>query len=171
MNKFKFFLLPLALLSGGGLISNVAALSVGDAVPSMTLPTATPGSAVDLTKLRGRVVYVDFWASWCGPCKQSFPWMNDMHAKYASRGLTIVAVNVDTKVPDADRFLAAMPAQFTVVFDPKGQTPKLFDVKAMPSSYLIDGDGKVVHVHVGFRDADRAALEAAIDNALAQQRK
>lgn len=171
MNKFKFFLLPLALLSGGGLISNVAALSVGDAVPSMTLPTATPGSAVDLTKLRGRVVYVDFWASWCGPCKQSFPWMNDMHAKYASRGLIIVAVNVDTKVPDADRFLAAMPAQFTVVFDPKGQTPKLFDVKAMPSSYLIDGDGKVVHVHVGFRDADRAALEAAIDNALAQRRK
>ena len=94
-----------------------------------------------------------------------------MHAKYAARGLNIVAINVDVKMTDAERFLATMPAKFTVAFDAKGVTPKQFDVKAMPTSYLIDENGKVLHVHAGFRDADRAVLEAAIDNALAQRER
>ena len=171
MNLLKTPLIALALLCSMAWIGAASALNVGDTAPNVTLPASTPAVTVDLAKLKGKIVYVDFWASWCGPCKQSFPWMNDMHAKYAARGLEIVAINVDAKQADAERFLATLPAKFTVAFDAKGVTPKQFAVKAMPTSYLIDGDGKVLLVHAGFRDADRAALEAAIDNALTQRKK
>ena len=166
MTTLKYPLIALALLCNVAWIGNASALNVGDAAPNVTLPTATPAVAVDLAKLKGKIVYVDFWASWCGPCKQSFPWMNDMHAKYAARGLEIVAINVDAKQADAERFLATVPAKFTVAFDAKGVTPKQFDVKAMPTSYLVDSVGKVTLVHAGFRDSDRATLEAAINAAL-----
>ena len=171
MNPLKTPLITLALLVSVTWIGTALALNVGDAAPNVTLPASTPATTVDLAKLKGKIVYVDFWASWCGPCKQSFPWMNEMHAKYAARGLDIIAINVDAKIADAERFLATTPAKFTVAFDTKAQTPKQFAVKAMPTSYLIDGDGKVLLVHAGFRDADRAALEAAIDNALTQRKK
>jgi thiol-disulfide isomerase/thioredoxin len=151
------------------LLPAAQALEVGAALPPISLPTQS--GAVDAAKLKGKVVYVDFWASWCGPCKQSFPWMNEMHAKYAASGLEIIAINVDAKAADAERFLMATPAKFTIAFDAKGQTPKQFDVKAMPTSYLADRDGKVVLVHAGFRDSDRAALEAAINAALTQGKK
>lgn len=163
--------IALVLMSSAALIGNASALSVGDVAPNVALPTSAAATSVDLAKLKGKIVYVDFWASWCGPCKLSFPWMNDMHTKFAARGLEIVAINVDTRMADAQRFLATMPAKFTVAFDAKGQTPKQFDVKAMPTSYLLDGDGKVLYVHAGFRDADRAGLEAAIENALTQRKK
>lgn len=171
MMPLKHRYAALLFMSGAAWLGNASALGVGDVAPNIALPTATPAATVDLAKLKGKIVYVDFWASWCGPCKLSFPWMNDMHTKFAARGLEIVAINVDARMPDAQRFLATMPAKFTVAFDAKGQTPKQFDVKAMPTSYLLDGDGKVVYVHAGFRDADRAALEAAIENALTQRKK
>ena len=171
MTLAKYFCIAIVFLSIAALNGNASALSAGDTSPDVTLPTAAPAATVDLAKLKGKIVYVDFWASWCGPCKQSFPWMNEMHAKYAPRGLEIVAINVDARMADAQRFLATMPAKFTVAFDAKGQTPKQFDVKAMPTSYLLDGDGRVLYVHAGFRDADRAALEAAIENALTQRKK
>ncbi len=158
-----------ALLFTVGLLPAAHALDVGASMPDVTL--STQSGAVELAKLKGKLVYVDFWASWCGPCKQSFPWMNEMHAKYAARGLEIVAINVDAKAADAERFLVATPAKFTIAFDAKGQTPKQFDVKAMPTSYLVNSDGKVVLVHAGFRDADRAMLEAAITAALPQGKK
>ena len=140
------------------------ALDVGGVLPALNV--VSEGKTLDFAKLKGKVIYVDFWASWCGPCKQSFPWMNEMHAKYAARGLEIVAINVDAKAEDAQRFLAASAAKFTVALDPKGESPKLLGVKAMPTSYLIDSNGKVVLVHSGFRDSDRAPLEVAIQGAL-----
>lgn len=139
-------------------------LAAGDAAPEISA-TSTSG-AVSLQALRGQWVYVDFWASWCGPCKQSFPWMNEMHAKYGPRGLRIVAINVDAKASDAERFLNATPAKFSVAYDARGETPKRFDVKAMPSSYLIDPNGRITLVHSGFRDSDRAELDAVFAKAL-----
>src|SRR4029453_7230107 len=121
-----------------------------------------PGETLALERLKGQVVYVDFWASWCGPCRRSFPWMNEMHRKYAGKGLAIVAVNVDRKRADADRFLAQFPAEFPVVYDATGTTPTAFAVKGMPSSYLIDATGKVIAIEQGFRDEQGAALEARI---------
>ena len=135
-------------------------LERGDAAPSISLP-GIEGTVV-VAPRAGRWLYVDFWASWCAPCKRSFPWMNAMHSKYGARGLEIVAVNVDQRRGDADRFLKSTPAQFASAFYPAGDTPKRFNVKAMPSAYLIDPQGRVRLVHRGFNDGDADALEREI---------
>jgi thiol-disulfide isomerase/thioredoxin len=95
--------------------SGAEAQAVGSSAPAFELPTAD--KPVRLADLKGQVVYVDFWASWCVPCKLSFPFMNDMHAKYGPLGLTIVAISVDRKREDADRFLRATPARFVIAYD------------------------------------------------------
>lgn len=143
------------------------AAAIGDAAPAFTLPDRD-AKAVSLASLRGQVVYLDFWASWCGPCRKSFPWMNAMQQKYGSAGLVVVAVNVDKRIADANRFLALVPARFSTVFDDSGATPEAYGVKAMPSSLLIDRNGKVALVEEGFRDERRAELEARIRALLAQ---
>ena len=151
--------LAAAVLCGAAF--DAAAVAVGDAAPPFALPNAA-GETITLDRLRGKVVYVDFWASWCSPCRRSFPWMNTMNRLYRDKGLAIIAINVDKKRADADRFLAETPAEFSVLYDPPGATPAAYAVKGMPSSYLIDANGKVVAVEVGFRDENSAALEQRI---------
>ena len=151
----------LALAFAFAFAARAFAAAAGEVAPSFALPTAN-GETIALDSLRGRTVYVDFWASWCGPCRQSFPWMNEMQAKYGGRGLAIVAINDDRKPPEAERFLAPVPASFPVVYDPAGATPASYAVRAMPSSYLIDASGKIVDVELGFRDERKGALEARI---------
>ena len=127
-----------------------------------------PGArgAVKLSDLRGKVVYVDFWASWCAPCKQSFPWLNEMQARYGAHGLEIVGINVDARRTDADRFLAQVPARFTLAFDARGDTPGCYAAKGMPTSFLIARDGTIVATHVGFRAEDKSRIEREIRRAL-----
>jgi thiol-disulfide isomerase/thioredoxin len=160
MNAKSIALLFAATLAA----SSSFALDKGAAAPQFDLPGLE--GAVKLAKLQGKLVYVDFWASWCGPCRQSFPWMNEMQAKYGARGLQIVGINLDANSADARQFLAATPARFSIVFDPQGATPRSYGIKGMPSSVLIGPDGKVLLEHSGFREADRADLEAKIQTAL-----
>jgi thiol-disulfide isomerase/thioredoxin len=155
----KWLVMALALCA-----ASAQALEKGAPAPQFELQGLD--GAVKLAKLQGKVVYVDFWASWCGPCRQSFPWMNEMQAKYGARGLQIVGVNVDANSADARQFLAATPARFTIGFDPQGATPRSYGIKGMPSSVLIGPDGKVLLEHSGFREADRAELENKIQSAL-----
>ena len=121
-----------------------------------------------LAPVEGRVVWVDFWASWCVPCRRSFPWLNSMHHRYGADGLQIIAVNLDKDRALADKFLAEVPAEFALRFDPAGELAKHYGVQAMPSSYLIDADGNVLATHAGFRTSDAAAYEQAIESALAK---
>jgi len=137
------------------------AAAIGDAAPAFALPAA-PGGTIALEQLRGHVVYIDFWASWCAPCRRSFPWMNEMQQRYAGRGLVVVAINVDTKREDAERFLRQFPAEFMVAYDGTGATPAAYGVKAMPSSYLVDTRGRIAGIELGFSEARRATLEARI---------
>jgi len=162
-----------ALRGGAALASAVAlawpisaawAVSVGETLPARWLDSAQ--GPQPLIAGQARVTYVDFWASWCGPCKQSFPWMNEMHGKFAASGLRILAVNVDAKRADAEQFLARNPAQFAVVYDREGAFAKAVDVKTMPTSMLLDSQGKVLFVHQGFTAKDHGQLEAAIAAAL-----
>ena len=154
------FLAPLCL-AVAVVATPALAVEAGEPAPALSLPTAK-GDAIALDNLRGKIVYVDFWASWCGPCRRSFPWMNEMQAKYGPRGFTVVGVNVDKKRPDAERFLTQNPSSFTIVFDETGATPTAWGVKGMPSSYLIDGRGNVVYVERGFLDEHKAELEQRI---------
>lgn len=141
------------------------ALAPGEAAPAFEL--AGPGGAiVRLSDFKGKTVYLDFWASWCVPCRQSFPWMNEMQARYADKEFRVIGINVDKRDSDAARFLDKTPARFALAYDPAGTAPRAYDVKAMPSSVLIGRDGKVLAVHRGFADDDRAALEAQIRQAL-----
>ena len=142
------------------------AVGVGDPAPAFALRDAR-GETLSLERLRGQVVYVDFWASWCGPCRRSFPWMNEMQRRYGGRGLAIVAINVDKSPADAARFLELNPAQFAVAYDHAGATPLAYAVQGMPSSYLIDSRGKVVEVEQGFHDERKGALEQRIQALIA----
>jgi cytochrome c biogenesis protein CcmG, thiol:disulfide interchange protein DsbE len=120
--------------------------------------SASAAELLDLAQLRGKVVLVDFWASWCEPCRHSFPWLNEMQAKYGDR-LVVIGVNVDRERADADRFLAQVPAHFKVIYDPQGELASQYDVMGMPSSFVFDTSGTLVDQHIGFRKAQRVERE------------
>lgn len=134
---------------------------------AMGFPGAHAAPPESLQPVHGKVIWVDFWASWCVPCRRSFPWMNTMHRKYGAEGLEIIAVNLDKERTLADGFLAEVPAEFALRFDPAGNLAKEFKVQAMPSSYLLDADGNVLATHLGFKTADAPDYERAIQQALA----
>lgn len=121
----------------------------------------------ELGEVTGDVIWVDFWASWCAPCRRSFPWMNEMIDRYGSEGLQIIGVNVDKDRELARMFLEETPATFDLHYDPDGKLAERFGVQAMPSSFLLDSDGNVLVSHYGFRLAETEEYEADIINALA----
>jgi cytochrome c biogenesis protein CcmG/thiol:disulfide interchange protein DsbE len=136
------------------------AIEAGQAAWEFSLP-GTSGE-INLRDFKGKVVYIDFWASWCGPCKKSFPWMNAMQSKYGPQGFKIIAINLDANSEDGKRFLSTVPANFAIAFDAKGVLPRQYQIKGMPSSLLIGRDGKILSQHTGFNDASVAKLEAEI---------
>ena len=156
-------LLMLLLMLAGAMVP-ARAVQVGETLPQRWLDSAQ--GPQPLVAGQARLTYVDFWASWCGPCRQSFPWMNEMHAKFGASGLRIVGVNVDAKRADAELFLQRTPATFAIAFDREGAMAKAMDVKTMPTSMLLDPQGRVLLVHQGFTPKDREQLEAAIAAAL-----
>jgi cytochrome c biogenesis protein CcmG/thiol:disulfide interchange protein DsbE len=121
---------------------------------------------LDLSALAGHVVYLDFWASWCVPCRQSFPWMSRMQRDFGQAGFIVVAVNVDHARRDAEQFLREHSPGFRIIFDPDGTLAERFGVKGMPTSFLIDRDGHVHSEHEGFRLKDRGTLEQQIRSLL-----
>lgn len=124
-------------------------------------------AGLDLDQYRGKVVVVDFWASWCKPCRESIPWLNAMRARYAAQGLVVVGVNVDAKQGDAARFLREVPVNFEIVYDPSGELAERYRVESMPVSFVFDRAGHLVEQHLGFRDSDRAPYEATLQKLLA----
>lgn len=144
------------------------------ALAASTLVCAISGAApadapaFDLTRHHGKVLIVDFWASWCKPCRQSIPWLNAMRTRYGEAGLEVIGINVDAERGDADRFLREVPIEFEVVFDPHGELAKEFKVRGMPSSYVFDRTGKLVETHLGFREAKKDEKEAGLQSLLRQ---
>lgn len=122
--------------------------------------------ALDLSAYQGQVVLVDFWASWCSPCRRSFPWLNEMSSKYGGRGLVVIGVNVDRERTEAERFLRDIPASFPILYDSEGLIATRYDVPGMPTSFVIGPDGEIVARHVGFRDSSRAEREAELQRLL-----
>lgn len=121
---------------------------------------------IKLSDYRGKVVYLDFWASWCGPCRQSFPWMNEIQTRFKREGLRVIAVNLDSERADANGFITQMVPRFDIAFDPAGEVAERYDLQGMPSAFLIDREGQLHSVHLGFRSKDTALLEREIETLL-----
>ncbi len=159
------FLCALALAAYG----TASGLETGHAAPNCALASFGTEQPPDVSQFRGKVVYVDFWASWCGPCAQSFPFMNDLDREFRGKGLQVLGISVDQKPDDAKKFLGKHPADFTVALDSGGQCPRSFEVQGMPSSYLIDRNGIVRYVHLGFRQGDAETIRSKIETLLAEK--
>jgi thiol-disulfide isomerase/thioredoxin len=130
---------------------------------------AQAGDLSELGALRGRVVYLDFWASWCVPCRRSFPWLQGLQENYEARGLTIIAVNLDHERADADSFLKHFHPDFQLRFDPEGRWAEQFKVQGMPTSVIIDRYGVVRFTDIGFRAGDDLKLRRQIEQLLAER--
>jgi len=147
---------------------SVSAISVGDTVPSFKARTIDGSKSVALEDYRGKVVLVDFWASWCPPCLKSLPKYDDLRRELGTSNFEIVAINVDENTEDAKKFLAKHPVSYPIAKDPKGVLPGVFGVKAMPTSYLIDQNGVVQYVHAAFKEGDIEKLKAKIETLMAK---
>ncbi len=154
----RSFLLALSLC----LSTSALAVSVGDAAPNFKLKNLNTGKIESLKKYRGKVVYLDFWASWCGPCRQSLPLLNDLRKELKRKGFEVVAVNLDEETADAKTFLKQFPVVYPVLMDPKGRVPEKYELPGMPTSFLIDKRGRIQHIHVGFKPKDMATIRKQV---------
>ena len=141
-----------------------APVAVGEPAPAVALPSlaAADGAQVALADLRGKVVYLDFWASWCGPCRLSFPQLEQLHQELGPRGFEVLAINVDEFEADALQFLEEIPVSYLVVRDAEGTTPAAYGILGMPTAFLLDRQGVVRLVHQGFRRSDGEHLRVEI---------
>lgn len=134
-----------------GLGQPALATELEGAASDFTLKSKNGGN-IRLQDLRGEVVMLNFWASWCGPCRQEMPLMDEIYKNYKDLGFTILAVNVDEDSADADRFLASVPVSFPVVYDNQSKVSEMYNVDAMPTTVLIDRDGNKRFLHRGYKD-------------------
>ena len=142
-----------------------AALEAGQAAPEIQLKDLS-GKPVALSSFKGKVVVVDFWASWCGPCKQSMPFLEKLSKTYKDKGLIVLGVNIDNDAKSAKKFLDEVRVSFTIVSDADKKVAKAYAPPTMPSSYLVDREGKIRRVHAGFRAGDTKSLEGEIQKLL-----
>ena len=134
------------------------AAEVGERAPSCQVQGLDGSGPLDLAGRPGKVVYIDFWASWCGPCAESFPFLDQLHKELKSRGFEVLGVNLDKNAADAQAFLRKRPVGFTLASDPGGRCPRVYGVQAMPSSYLVNRQGQIRQVHRGFKAGDKQAI-------------
>jgi thiol-disulfide isomerase/thioredoxin len=146
------------------LCTQAVALETGAGIPELALPRLDePAQSLSLSSLRGNVVYIDFWASWCVPCRLSMPALDAMYRRNRARGFSVVGVNKDVSNADAERFLKRVSVTFPLVRDGEDAVARAFGVKAMPSGYLVDRKGIVRKIHLGFTSETAAALETEIE--------
>jgi thiol-disulfide isomerase/thioredoxin len=139
-------------------------------MPSISVPRLEkPSERFALASLKGKVAYIDFWASWCVPCRISMPALDALEKRHAQSGFAVVGINKDATTGDAERFLKRVPVGFTLVADASDEAARAFDVKTMPSGYLVDRKGVVRHVHRGFTKETAALLEAEVGKLLAEK--
>ncbi len=133
-----------SVLAGGPVVAN------NSVAPAFSLQTRD-GKTLSLEDLRGEVVMINFWATWCGPCRQEMPLLEQIYQRYSGLGFTLLGVNVEEHSADADRFLAETPVSFPILFDPNNEVSKQYGVRAMPSTVIVDRQGNVRFLHHGYQ--------------------
>ena len=146
------------------------ALEAGDPAPAFKAALLDGGGDFALGDLRGKIVLVDFWASWCAPCQKSMPEFDALAKEFPADRFTLVGVNVDSDLGAAKKALSKRPVSYTIASDPAGKLPARYGVKTMPTAYLIDGDGAIRYVHRGFKEGDVEKLRGKIKKLLAERR-
>ena len=150
-------------LPATALLALLSCLSLSAATGSGA-PAAAPefrlasraGGEIALSELRGQVVMINFWASWCGPCRQEFPALDEMYRKYKPMGFTMVGINVESEKSDAERFLGMRPVSFPILFDPDNKVSGNYGVSAMPTTVLVDRQGRLRWQHRAYKPGDEA---------------
>lgn len=151
----------LRLLASALLALSTQLATAAEPSPDFTL-ASLQGDNLRLAEQRGDVIMLNFWASWCGPCRKEMPLLDELHERYEAAGFKVWGVNVDSSRADAEQMLQRIPVDFPILFDSAGSVSKLYGVDAMPSSVFIDRDGNVRHIHRGYRDGDAAAYKKII---------
>lgn len=164
MIKFLLFVLPIVFSSA------VLAAQVNDSVPVCDAKMMSTDQALNLADYKNQVLLIDFWATWCPPCKQSMPFLNALRNELHEQGFEIIAINVDEELGDAKTFLKSHPVDYVMAYDSQGDCPGKYDVKAMPSSYFVDRFGKIRFVHLGFRRSDEEEIRSRILQLLAEEK-
>jgi peroxiredoxin len=145
-----------------------ALLGVADVrAPAFSLQSVRGGS-VSLAQFKGDVVMINFWASWCGPCRQEMPLLDSIYKQYRDMGFTLLGVNVEPDAGSADAWLKKTPVSYPILFDPKSQVSQLYQVQAMPTTVIIDRQGIVRYVHSGYLPGDENQYMNSIRSLIVQ---
>jgi len=141
--------------------ASVFAASPSDPAPNFTLK-ALDGKNLKLSELTGTVVLLNFWASWCGPCRQEMPLLNAMHNKYEPLGFTVLGVNVEQNIDDARGFMQDFPVDFPVVLDQRNEVSSAYKIVGMPTTLILDRDGNIRYRHVGYKPGEEKAYRKMV---------
>jgi peroxiredoxin len=156
--RFKTTLVSGLLLLVIALLPLARAATVQGKAPDFTLKSNS-GKNLRLSDFRGQVVLLNFWASWCGPCRQEMPALEKLHKRYGSYGFTVLGVNVEEDSNQARRMLREIPVSFPILFDSRNQVSKQYHVSAMPTTVMVDRDGNMRHLHKGYKPGDEAGYK------------
>ena len=141
------------LAASAVILASAAGAAVDPPAPAFSLP-ARGGATIDLAQYKGQVVMINFWASWCVPCRQEMPLLDSIYKKYKPLGFTLLSVNVEPEQKDAESFLKQTPVTFPVVFDAKSKVSGLYNVQGMPTTVFVDRKGNVRLMHVSYKTGD-----------------
>lgn len=142
------------------------AITVGETIPNLSLPQINADGSYNLHSLKGKVVLIDFWGSWCIPCRASFPIYDQLRKQYQGRGFDVVGINEDDQVSSAQEFLNTYVVSFTILHDIKKEAANIFQPNNMPTSFLVNRAGEVVKIYGGFRESDVPTLKQDIERLL-----
>ncbi len=138
----------------------------GQVAPDFNLPLLRENTPVALADFRGKLVYLDFWASWCPPCRVSMPELESLHQEFPADRFTILAVNLDEDRNKALKFLERVPVSYQILIDTDGEIPSRYQLPGMPTGYLLDPSGVVLHVHKGYRPGDKELIRELVNKHL-----
>lgn len=150
-----------------GISSSALAIEPGQNIPDLTFPTMS-GSKIGLAEFKGKIIYIDIWASWCGTCVESLTWMENLQEKFGKNSFQVVTINVDEHPKDAEKIIRETKTSLLVALDPDGATPAAFNAEGVPTSYIIGRDGRVISVHQGLREEDQNEIEIKIAKSIAE---